>query len=235
MAIPEKPITRLEQYWAAILDKIQGGGGSRKLAKLVDGSITEVTAADLAGITTIRSYAFSHCTSLTSVTIPDSVISIGSYAFSDCIFLKSVTIPDSVTSIESNTFSGCTRLTSVTIPGSVTSIGVSAFQGCSGLTSVTIPNSVTSIGGSAFQGCSGLKSVTIGAGVTSIGNWAFYSCSGLTSVTSLPTTPPSINSYTFMNVPATCAIYVPSASVDAYKAASGWSNRAAYIQAIPSE
>ena len=84
-----------------------------------------------------------------TLTIPStingySVTSIGRYAFSDCSELTSVTIPDSVTSIGSSAFYNCSGLTSVTIPNSVTSIGGEAFSGCSGLTSVTIPDSVTS-------------------------------------------------------------------------------------------
>ena len=74
-----------------------------------------------------------------------NVTSIGYYAFSDCSGLTSVTIPNSVTSIGYYAFYYCSGLTSVTIPNSVTSIGSGAFYYCSGLTSVTIPNSVTSI------------------------------------------------------------------------------------------
>lgn len=82
--------------------------------------------------------------------------SIGRYAFRECSSLKSVTIPNSVTSIGGDAFAYCTRLTSVTIPYSVTSIGSGAFYGCSRLTSVTIGNSVTSIGGYAFADCGSL-------------------------------------------------------------------------------
>ena len=81
--------------------------------------------------------AFSGCSGLTSVTIPDSVTSVGNYAFSSCIALTRVTIPNSVTSIGYNAFSGCTGLTSITIPNSVTSIGYNAFSSCRGLTSIT--------------------------------------------------------------------------------------------------
>ncbi len=87
--------------------------------------------------------------------------SIGGYAFASCTSLTSVTIPNSVTSIEGSTFDSCTSLASVTIPNSVTSIGSYAFYSCISLPSVTIPNSVTSIGGSAFESCILLASVTV--------------------------------------------------------------------------
>ena len=82
-----------------------------------------------------------------------SVTSIGREAFSRCTGLTSISIPNSVTSIGDGAFSGCAGLTSITIPNSVTSIGIYAFEGCTGLTSVTIPNSVTSIGDYAFRDC----------------------------------------------------------------------------------
>ena len=94
---------------------------------------------------------------------------IGDYAFSYCSGLTSVTIPNSVTSIGNYAFDYCSGLTSVTIPNSVTSIGKNAFAGCSGLTLVTIGNSVTSIGDYAFYGCN-LKNLIIGTGVLSIGS-----------------------------------------------------------------
>ena len=89
------------------------------------------------------------------------VTSIGSYAFSECSGLTSVTIPNSVKSIGVDAFCHCSGLTSVTIPNSVISIGSWAFEYCSGLTSVTIPNSVTTIGDGAFVCCSGLTSLSI--------------------------------------------------------------------------
>ncbi len=134
-------------------------------------------------VTSIGNFAFSWCTGLTSVTIPDSVTSIGYGAFSECISLTSVTIPDSVTSIGDFAFTHCAGLTSVTIPGSVTSIGDYAFSECSGLTSVDIPDGVTSIGDRAFGNCTELTSVTFAGTVPE--NWGdspFHNCHAMQTV-----------------------------------------------------
>ena len=157
-------------------------------------SLTSVTIPD--SVTSIGDSAFCNCKSLTSVTIPDSVTLIDNGAFFGCTSLTSVTIPDSVTSIDQYAFYKCESLTSVTIPGSVTSIGVGAFAYCKSLTSVTIPNSVTSINYEAFRSCESLTSVTIPDSVTSIDMSAFYGCSSLTSVT-IPDSVTSIGVYAF--------------------------------------
>ena len=120
-------------------------------------------------------------TNIKEVVIGDSVTSIGAYAFSGCSSLTSVVINGG--SIGYYAFNGCDSLTSVEIGDSVTSIGENAFYECSSLTSVEIPDSVTSIGWFAFYGCSSLTSVEIPDSVTSIGNWAFYKCSSLTNIT----------------------------------------------------
>ena len=152
--------------------------------------------------------AFSSCTNLTSVTIPESVTCIGESAFSLCSGLISVTIPESVTSIGGSAFSFCSGLTSVTIPESVTSIGGNAFYRCSGLTSVTIPESVTSISHDAFSGCRSLTSVTIPEGVTSIGGEAFYECYGLRSVT-IPESVTSIGASAFYGCSGLRSVTIP--------------------------
>ena len=197
-----------------------------------------------------------------NTTIPNSVTSIGDFAFSGCSSLTSITIPNSVTSIGEQAFLYCSSLTSITIPNSVTSIGSSAFNGCSSLTSIivekgnsiydsrencnaiietatntliagcqntTIPNSVTSIGDFAFSGCSSLTSITIPNSVTSIGVCAFRNCSSLTSIICLGTTPPDaihLDANT-----STCKLIVPRSAYNAYLRHAYWGQ---FLNIVPS-
>ena len=162
------------------------------------GNATELTLpADCEGETyVIGESAFDKCSSLTSVTIPNSVTSIGDYAFRNCSGLTSIVIPNSVTSIGGSAFYNCSGLTSIEIPNSVTSIGSSAFYNCKGLRSIEIPNSVTSIPNYAFRGCTGVASIEIPNSVTSIGDYAFYDWDGLTSVV-IPNSVTSIGNSAF--------------------------------------
>ena len=149
----------------------------------------------------------------------NSVTSIEDDAFSDCSRLKSITIPDSVTSIEYGAFAGCSGLKSITIPNSVTSIGWYAFAGCSRLKSITIPNSVASIGKYAFNRCSSLTSITIPESVTSIDKDAFEGCSNLTVINCMASTPPAISD---LCIPSEVIIYVPKGAIKAYKKDENW-------------
>ena len=151
-----------------------------------------------------------------------SVTKIGRNAFSSCSGLTAITIPEGVTRIEYYAFSGCSSLTSITIPKSVTSIGDWAFEGCSSIaavhissieawckisfgrnsydsnplryahnlylngeliTELVVPEGVTSIGEMAFCACSSLTAITLPMSVTSIGYYAFEGCSNLTTIT----------------------------------------------------
>ena len=149
---------------------------------------------------------------LTSIVVPDSVISIGNAAFAACLSLTDIHIGSGVTEIGVFVFINCQSLTSIVIPDSVISIGGSAFQNCKSLTSINIPDSVISIGFQAFSECSGLTSVVIGSGVTTIGDNAFEYSLSLNEITCLAPTAPSITSSTFMDVKQGGILKVPTGS-----------------------
>ena len=124
--------------------------------------------------------AFKGCQNLESVTLPESLTTLGSYAFYSCKLLKTIKIPSGVTAIPSSCFYECSSLESVTIPEGVTTIGDDAFQSCN-LNALTLPESLETIGCSAFYRNSSLKSVNIPAKVKTIETQAFKSC-GLTDL-----------------------------------------------------
>ncbi|HXR03818.1 MAG TPA: leucine-rich repeat domain-containing protein [Verrucomicrobiae bacterium] len=164
------------------------GDFARKLTTSIGGeafsyctNLTDITIPD--SVTNIGSQAFYYCGSLTNITIGTNVMSIGDYAFDFCSGLTSITIPNSVANIGSEAFYYCGSLTNIATGTNVTSIGDYAFASCSGLTSITIPDSVANIGNEAFYYCGGLTNVSIGTGVTTIGRDAFAFCSSLTGIT----------------------------------------------------
>lgn len=215
---------------ATEIESIQTGGGDNKLPQLVDGSITTITAEDLAGATEVRDYAFNH-SNITNITLPNSVTSIGVAAFSFCRALTQITIPNSVTSIGDDAFSQCIALTQINIPNGVTMINTNTFYYCEALTQITIPNGVTRIGSSAFYSCTELTELTIPANVTLISYNALEigSTTKKATITMKPTTPPKIYANTFKDSKLN-KIIVPVGCVDAYKSATNWSKFADYIE-----
>ncbi len=147
------------------------------------------------GTLTIADYAFSGCAKISSVTIPESVVSIGIPCFNGCTNLSRMIVDSNnknYKSIDGNLYSkdGTTLIRyaigqagpSFVVPESVTSIGMNAFMSANYLISITISDSVTSIGQEAFAFCERLTSIIIPNNVTSIGYETFKNCYKLVEV-----------------------------------------------------
>ena len=156
-------------------------------------------------ITSIGKNAFYKCSSLKEFVIPNSVTSIGEYAFEDCTGLTSVAISENVSTID-YLFKGCTGLTSFVIPNNIISIN-STFVNCTNLSSVTIPESVVSMRGT-FEGCTNLTTVVIPDGVTSLYG-TFFGCSSLSSIT-IPNSITKIDVLSFSGCSNLTSIFLPN-------------------------
>ena len=193
---------------------------------------------DTYNVTAIGNYAFYGCSNLTSITIPNGVISIGHHSFYGCTSLTSITIPNSVTDIGNDAFTNCCGLTSVElhcanfnslfsenssiseiiIGKEVTSISSIAFSNCSGLTSITVKNGNTIydsrdncnaiIEKSSNSLIVGCKNTIIPEDVASIGDYAFSACSDLTSV-NIPDDVTYIGNYAFSGCSGLISISIP--------------------------
>lgn len=128
--------------------------------------------------------------------------------------------------------SNCKELLSVNIPDSTTQILNAAFYGCSKLEEVNISSNsqLQSIGQNAFAGCENLKKLNLPASITNIVQYALYGCTSLGIVTIEATSPPTLGGNN--NGLSNAIIYVPDASVDAYKGAAGWSSFASKIKPL---
>lgn len=184
-------------------------------------------------LASIGESAFEDCSALTSIVLPEGLTDIGHLAFYYCTSLTTVILPDGLTSMGESIFASCTSLTTVTLPENLTSIADGTFSHCSALVSVALPEGVTSVRQAVFNHCFSLESITLPEGVSIIDYRAFENCTSLTTVTCLSPAPPELRDNTFSGCNALTAIYVPVGSVEAYQAATGWSDYADIIQTIP--
>ena len=185
-------------------------------------------------VTEISDYAFSGCTSLKEVTIPDGVTEIGDTAFEGCTSLKEITIPASVTEISNNAFDDCTSLTAINVDENNTKYksvdGVLFNKDMTTLilypnakinASYAIPNSVTEIEVDAFSGCTSLTKVTVPDSVTVISDTAFQGCTSLKEIT-IPNSVTEISNYAFSGCTSLTKVTIPdSVTKIGYGAFSG--------------
>lgn len=177
------------------------------LGQAIETNIVIASVYEGVPVTEINNQAFSGCSSLKGVTIPNCVTKIGSNAFNKCSSLTSIEIPDNVTTMETSVFSGCSSLTDVVIGNGVTSIEAFTFQSCTKLTSIFIPNNITKIWNYAFEYCESLKRVD------------------LSSHTSIPT----LGTDVFSSTSSKLQIKVPASLIDSWKNATNWAKYASKI------
>ncbi len=164
-------------------------------------------------VTQIGNAAFKEKTTITSITLPDSVLSIGYEAFYRCEYLATVTFGSGVTTIGDWAFGHCYRLKSISIPNSVTSLGNGSLSDCIELESVILGNQVPSLGRYTFTNGYKLSSITLPASITSIGEQAFSHCTKLGTINFQQSVPPSVNADSFMDVAAGAMGYYPATAV----------------------
>lgn len=142
-----------------------------------------------------------------------------------------LTIGEGLTSLPAGCLNGWTSIRYLNLPNTLVEIGNSALSGVNPI-NLIIPNSVEYIRNSAFAGGNLVKSIQIGVGIKVIEANAFYNFWACDLITINAVTPPTISPSTFYDLNGACILKVPSASVDAYKAAPYWSNFSSRIQAI---
>jgi hypothetical protein len=226
--------------------KLSVGVSANTYALECSGS-TALTSADVQGLTsktliewatigncveTIDTNAFSGCSAMEFVRIPNSVKTIGESAFRSCSAMTECSLPSGIQTIGNSAFTNSISLAFINLPDGVTSVGDAAFRGCKNFRYINIPNSLTSISNYCFYDCDGMTDIELHSVITAIGNSAFENCSGIYSITLHSTIPPTLGTNALNGTNTNLKIYVPSASVDTYKAASGWSSYANKIYAI---
>lgn len=173
-------------------------------------------------VTSIEPYAFSSCSELTSVKMPQTLATISLRAFEYCRALTSVEFPDALTAIPNSAFEQCSALQKINLPLSLVSIGNSSFEGCRALTEIVIPNSVQTIGYTAFNMCTSVTEVWVGSGVKTIDYCAFSRLDALKAFyincTSIPETPQTTGVFAnpFQQTYGNATLYVPKGCVGTY-------------------
>ncbi len=170
-------------------------------------SLTIPDSIDGIPVTEIAAKAFSDCSAIVNVTIPDSVETIGNRAFYNCDSLETVSIGTGMQSVGDYAFSVCPSLEAFSVADGNTSFsdidgmlfnkdGTSLLAYAGGAQAV-LPEGTETIGKAAFFGNSSLEDIDLSS-VSSIGDYAFSACFKLPSVI-LPDSIASLGKGSFMN------------------------------------
>lgn len=157
-------------------------------------------------VTSISDEAFAY-QNISSVTIPDGVISIGYKSFYNCIYLSNISSSKYLETIKASAFENCVLLSYFSFTENITYIGQSAFENCRSLERVVLPN-ITQINHRTFYGCRNITYLELPQTLTQIDNYAFYECKQLSSIT-LPDSMKSIGSYVFLECLSLKKIVIP--------------------------
>lgn len=128
-------------------------------------------------VTSIGKAAFSHCTSIKKLTIPDGISTIGRGAFFGCSSVCKLTLPDRICSIGERAFINCKNLMDIALPKNLASLGEEAFSGCHALEKIDLPNGIAEIEPGTFEGCHALKTIVLPNHLEIIKKFAFADCS----------------------------------------------------------
>ncbi len=133
-------------------------------------------------LTEIQDFAFLNCSSLKSVTLPPSIKHLGEGAFKSCTKLEKIQLPEGLKELAPNLFENCRSLETIVLPEELEIIGEECFSGCINLKEIVLPKSLKVINNKAFKRCQSLKSVVLPEGIKHIGDMAFEGCKTLTSI-----------------------------------------------------
>jgi uncharacterized protein YjdB len=186
----------------------------------IGGDVVVPDQIDGRAVTAIGDYAFSHCTSLKSIILPNTIHSIDGDAFWGCTSLEQITLPEQLQIIAPNAFWECSALTSIDLPDTLASIGYGAFGRCDQLTSITIPKLVTSLDHYTFGSCLNLFKIEIPETMTYMADDAFSQSPSATIFStkgSYAETYASTHNLPFVSITASCRYHTHVQNI-------GWQN-----------
>ncbi|MGL6024131.1 MAG: leucine-rich repeat protein [Cetobacterium sp.] len=182
------------------------------------------------GVRKLNNYSFYRCENISMTILPSGLTTIPWRCFTGCKKLALTELPSGVGDIGENSFDGCEKLALTTLPVGVTEILYRAFTGCSNI-SINDLTRITKINAEAFRGCSKMTNVKTGVNLLQIDAWGASFISNPTSKIYIyfsSIVPPNINIEALVGN-SNNVIYVPSTSINAYKAATNWTRFASQI------